>query len=548
MNGIGGKFPYPTVKTARIKDSRLGLARYAFMVLIFVYVVGYQIMWRGNHLEMHDLTGVYQLNFDHPTMKSCDSTNVECGQNFTSLSKLSYCSQAPESAPIKLPCQYWDAHQLGQLTDQGLMIPSHILTFYQQNGCKPSAANNWTCNGWLYDFLDNKGHVQPKRRQASPASEIFVADVERFTLTIDHSVRSTLGHRYYPSEMVGYILDCEHENKSDNACIPRPIPCGHKSCMPPTLVQNRAAIEDHQEFRGDRRSLTLLGLGDGAHTVERKRQSRSFSKTALEPDIEDAEPDNVAVLQLQGGEELLRKTQSAAAQPGSTPAAPAPADDKAGEGEDDQEDKWGEVAAPGRAIDIESLGAVSIPEGDLFSIGQLLKAANVSLDKRRHNVASWIGGTYRSSGFVLVIRIHYSNVESWLGTKVLPWNPAGPSLHYTYRITQHASHDDYMLSKVHDGGSSLPKNTRILSEFHGIRVLVEQTGSVATWDNIQLLLILTTTLALSAVATFITDTLALNCMPQSEEYSAIKFEAPKKSEAKAGDDAEEQDEGSMRAV
>jgi len=483
---------------------------------------------------MHELTGVYQLRFDHPTMNSCDSTNVECGQNFTSLSKLSYCSQSPDSSAVKKPCEYWDCNQLGQLTDSRLMIPTHILTYYQNNGCHPAAGNNWSCNGWLYDYLDTKGQIQPKRRQAKPASEIFVADVERFTLTIDHSVRSTLGHRFYPSEMVGYILDCDQTIATrDSGCVPRPIACAHKNCLPKTLLQNQVQREESSKFRGDRRSLTLPGRGSSVRKVKPKRQFMASRKKSLEADIEDTEPDTVAVLQLQGGKELLLNSQSATAQRRSTPA---PTDDKAEEREEHIADTWGEAEAPGRATDIESMGAVSRDGGDMFSIGRLLKAANVSLDKRRHNVASWIGGTYRSSGFVLVIRVHYSNVESWLGTKVLPWNPTGPNLHYTYRVTKHASHDDYMLSKVHDGGSDLPKNTRILQEFHGIRVLIEQTGSVAAWDNIQLLLILTTTLALSAVATFITDTLALNCMPQSEEYSAIKFE-PARQKSEASDEA-----------
>jgi len=525
MSGLDSLFPYPTQKIARIRDSRIGLLRYALMSLILIYVVGYQIMWRGNHLEMHDMAGVYEMQLDQPTRNSCNAMNVECMQNFTSLSQLSYCSQCPESGPIKLPCQYWDAHQLGQLTDGGLMIPTHVSTYYQTNGCKPSAANNWTCVGWVWDFLDKKGQVQSKPRgQASPANEVFVADVERFTVTIDHSVRSTLGHRYYASDMVGYVLDCD-QDESDAHCVARPIACRHSKCKAQTLGENRATSESVLKFRGDRRSLSLAGTK--AATSQKLRRSPDMN--TLEPDIEDDEwdgreqnehddeADDVAALQLQKGEDRA----------GKGPTTPTPESSDAPHG------------APGRAENIESLGVVSIAEGDMFSIGELLKAANVSLDRRRHHVPSWVGGTYRSSGFVLVIRVHYSNIESWLGAKVLPWNVFGPTMHYTYRITKHASHDDFMLSKVHAGGSTAPKHSRKLTEFHGIRVLIEQSGSVAVWDNIQLLLILTTTLALMAVSTCITDTIAMNCMPQSEEYSSIKFERPKKTQAKHRADAED---------
>lgn len=230
--------------------------------------------------------------------------------------------------------------------------------------------------------------------------------------------------------------------------------------------------------------------------------------------------DSVAFLQLQSGEELLRSSQLVsrdlqATQPPTTSAPPV---------------------APGRANDLESLGVVSLAEGDMFTIGHLLKAANVSLDRRRHHVPSWVGGTYRSSGFVLVIRVHYSNIESWLGAKVLPWNILGPTMHYTYRITKHASHDDFMLSKVHAGGANAPKHSRVLTEFNGIRVLIEQSGNVAVWDNIQLLLILTTTLALMAVATYITDTVAMNCLRQSDEYWNFKFERPRKAKSDHDED------------
>lgn len=108
-------------------------------------------------------------------------------------------------------------------------------------------------------------------------------------------------------------------------------------------------------------------------------------------------------------------------------------------------------------------------------------------------------------------------------------------MHYTYRITKHASHDDFMLRQVQPGNTDkdMPKNSRKMKEYHGIRILIEQSGTMAVWDNIQLLLILTTTLALMAVSSCITDTVALNCVPQSDEYYAIKYERPRTKKAMA---------------
>jgi len=172
---------------------------------------------------------------------------------------------------------------------------------------------------------------------------------------------------------------------------------------------------------------------------------------------------------------------------------------------------------------------VSLPNGDLFSIGFLLRAASVDLDSRRNGKQpSYVGGSFRSSGVVLVIRISYSNFENWLGVKVLPWKRSGPGLHYTVRVTRHSSHEDYILQKVQNIHQRDNSENRTLSEYHGIRILVEQNGSMAVWDNIQLFLILTTGLAMLAVSNCITDTAALYLMPRSDQYWEIKFDRPRR--------------------
>lgn len=498
-------FPYPTPKIARIKDARLGLLRYAMMGSIIIYVLGYHIMWKGAHLETQDIAGVHQLQLAHPTKNDCDPIDVECMQNFTGMAELGYCAQSPHAGNIKLPCEYWDAAQLGQLTDQGLMIPTHVSTFYQTPACKPEASNHWTCNGWLYDYLDKSGKIQERRGQASPITDFFIADIERYTLTIDHSVRATMGARQYASEMVGYWLNCNGENQSDTRCTPAAIPCGHKSCassvdaFPKTQVSGR-------KFLGDQRSLSLAGRRS------KIKPNRQKASNALEnPSSEDEDLD-----------------------------LPKPKDDPPSAPKRTTLDA--DSLAPTKVDHLEDLGVVGLLQGDVFTIGKLLQAANVSLDARRHDVPAWVGGSYRSSGFVLVIRIHYSNIESWLGLKVLPWRQMGPTMHYTHRITKHASHDDFMLRTVSQGGTDDPPHSRVVKEYHGIRVLVEQSGTIALWNNIQLLLILTTTLALMTLTNCITDTVALYCCSESDEYWAIKYERPRTRKGQNTGDAEDAEE------
>jgi len=508
-SGLDATFPYPTAKIARIKDARLGLLRYALTCIIIVYVVGFQILWKGNHLETREIAGVNQLQLDHPTSNNCNPRHVECMQNFTSLSRLPYCAQSHAAGSIKLPCEYWDAQKLSQLTDQGLMIPTHISTFYQTDGCKPSAANNWTCVGYLYDYLDKKGNTQSNRGAATPIDDIFIADVERYTLLIDHSAHFSSGPQTYASRMQGYWLDCKHEGESDAGCSRVPIKCVHANCVKGSAEAQ--TTESRPTFRGDQRSLSLAGASNH------------------EWHDEEEDGDAFAALQVQTGKELYtsRGSQSRTiTTPISEVAIPA------------HETRISEpaISDPRPQGNLESVGVAAIAEGDVFSIGMLLRAANVSLDRRKHDVPSWVGGSYRSSGFVLLIRIHYTNIESWLGMKVLPWANTGPNMHYTYGISKHSSQDDFMLRQVHSRGPDDPKQARVVKEYHGIRVMIEQSGSVAVWDNIQLLLILTTTLALMAVANCITETVALHCMPESDKYWSIKFERPKATKEVEGSD------------
>jgi hypothetical protein len=513
-------FPYPTAKIARIKDSRLGLLRYALQVLVAVYVIGYHIMWKGNHLETQDIAGVYQLQLAHPTRDYCDPVNIECMQNFTGMAELPYCAQSAMPGSIKLPCEYWDASQLAQLTDQGLMIPTHVATYYQTKGCKPEAGNNWTCKGWLYDYLDRKGNVQVgKRGMASPISDLYIADIERYTLMIDHSVRSSMGARTYASEMAGAWLDCANgDNQSDAGCIPRDISCGHKDCHGKAAPTTPVASQPVPEMM---------------NSVKQSKRKTGGKKSLRRPAVKFMETDsNVEELSqvLDQGTSVDLKPDVQADSSKQPRQATVDSDDDKG------------VPVRMSVEGLEKLGVVNLLQGDIFTISKLLKAANVSLDEKRHNVPAWVGGSYRSSGFVLVVRIHYTNKEPWLGMKVLPWKQLGPTPHYTHRITKHASHDDFMLRQVYPGGPKDPPNARVVKEYHGIRVLVEQSGTIALWNNVQLLLILTTTLALTTLFAWCTDMVALYCLPQSEEYWAIKYERPRTRKKRRSSNPEEEEE------
>lgn len=498
MSPLDQFFPYPTPKIARIKDSRLGLLRLSLIFGISAYVLLYQIMWKGNHLEMAEITGVHQMTLSHPTKGNCNPMDVSCMQNFSSMSELPYCAQSPIQSSIHLPCEFWDAASLRQITDEGMLIPTHYSQFKQTQGCKPSVVNNWTCVGWLYDFMDKKGHVQLVRGQAKPLRDIFIADVERFTLRIDHSVKSHVGARAYDYQMAGSLLECT----SSSNCTQRPLVCTRtEGCPDGPLIANAPLVNQKPSPPRVRGSSSPLALLQTDVKPGKWAPARSRSK----PDAKQRQRPVLAA-----DKDTQRSPSAATNETSGTPGLWAP-----------------------------ELIFESTDEGDVFSIATLLRAANVSMDQRRHSAPSYIGGSYRSSGFVLVIRLYYSNHEPWLGLKVWPWRKEGPQMRYTYRITKHASHEDFVLRKVAPGSTS---ENRTIDEYHGIRILLEQSGVIAVWDDLQLLLILTTTLALMAISSCITDTAALYILPQKDEYWAIKYERPRKKQAYEIQDSDSADE------
>lgn len=497
--------PYPTWKIARIKDTKLGLLRQFFLLLIFLYIVVYELMWVGAHLEAKPLSAVYQVKLDHPTRNHCSSMDVGCEHNFQSLASLPYCAQSPIPAKNKLPCQLRDAPEMAQVTDEGIMVPTRVADYFLGKGCHPTAANNFTCEGPLENKLNVKGQVEKhaKTQKAAPVRNNFIADVERFTLLIDHSVGSSFGQRYYAPQMHGTYMECTDqltvkygEKEPADRCKPRPIECAGKcsakgdperrSARPSTSFLDTAATERSSSFASEK---------SRARTKRQKKKSMVFLE--LDADGEVGQTHNEAP------EETLDETVSVM--------------------QTDMQMESGNRSSVNEVLDRD--GVVKELAGDMFLLGKLLNIANVSLDTEHHRKPSWIGGDYRSSGFVLIVRISYTNAQNWMGLRCLPWNILGPAVHYSYRVTKHSSQDDYALHKVRED----PKTKeRLRKDYHGIRILIQQNGSIKAFDNIQLILICTTTIALLALANFITDTLALNCMQKSEEYFAIKFEQPMK--------------------
>lgn len=474
-------FMFPTPKIVKVHDVKLALLRHFLVGLIFIFLVVFHIAYRGSHLNSTPVNGVVRVQLRDPSEDSCDPFHMRCTEGFRSLAQVPYCKQNNFTGVYQKLCEYWDSVELRQMTDEGMLIPTRVMTYMQRERCHPSLANDWTCNGTLYDFIGPDGEVQDDGAP-SPVRDVFVADVERFDVLLDHSAHSQsttyTGHgtKKYDFQMLGTWQVCNPEGLSDDVnqenCTDVPILCVHETCPPGSVLPPRDP---------DAPGMLLSSVEPNKKEHSRGVRAGAYKKKKNYETMEAAEPNLVDEFEI--ADYWVSKNHVAATQ-----------------------------------------------KGDLFKLSQLIQTAGVSLDD---NMTHGSGQTFRNDGVAIVIRIEYSNEVPWLGLQVFPWKPTGPTMFYKYHVMTHAT-GDVKLRKVDYFANSKDKHvTREVEEFRGIRIVVEQTGSIKVWDTMQLMFLVTTTLALLALANCILDAVALNCMARSGEYKRLKFDAEEPEEFSA---------------
>mmetsp|Transcript_44482 Transcript_44482/g.96779 ORF Transcript_44482/g.96779 Transcript_44482/m.96779 type:complete len:481 (-) Transcript_44482:106-1548(-) len=451
-------FTYPTPRIVKIHDPVLATLRYIALAAIFIFIVGFHVMFQGSHLSVVPVNGVVRLQLRDPSEGNCDPFHMNCSIGFTSMAQLPYCKQNNYSGIYQKSCEYWDSVELRQSTDEGLLIPTRVLSFMQNAKCHPSPLNKWSCNGTLYDFVDVAGKVQPDKAAPKPVRDIFVADIERFELLLDHSAMSAGARKgthlqEYDYDMAGFLLNCSESDQKSEKCPEMPVMCVHADC-PPGSLEPRHMVQQ---------------------TPRRRAASKQRSPGKLRQSYEALELDD----EPQIVDEFI------------------------------QADFW-----------LNKDFVVSTHKGDIFRLDKLVKLAGVGLDT---NVSKGSNETYRNDGFALVIRIEYTNISPWIGLQVFPWKPVGPKMRYTYHVMTHAAGDvkHRKVDYYHDPESQML--SREVEEFRGVRVVIEQIGSIKVWDTMQLMFLVTTTLGLLAITNCVLDSMALRCMKKSSEYESLKY-------------------------
>ena len=165
---------------------------------------------------------------------------------------------------------------------------------------------------------------------------------------------------------------------------------------------------------------------------------------------------------------------------------------------------------------------------DFFTVGALLAAAThggtgacgVDLDALSLNPGSTKSARY--DGIELLISIKLANTRPWVGQVAAS---------YQYSVEAVYGSKSKVSQTIWTGNST---DTRTIRDAHGLRFNVVFTGEMGAPDAMTLLLQLTTSIALLALATTITDQVAITFMPRKGEYRSAKYNAV----TVAGDDAD----------
>jgi len=512
---IFGKDPdevlqYHTPKIVVVKDAKLGCLLLSLKLAIFCYIFIWMILYQGAHLMRRDIEGVFRVTLRHPTKDLCDPFLIGCEANFTPMSALPYCSEsAAEYATPggqeakKRPCQFWDYVESGMPVDGGIFVPTRVRRFQQKRGCVPSEANGWQCNdngNVLYNFEDvAHGGLQTASEGtfgvAAPLYDIYVGDVEHFTVLLDHGIRDAEGLQENDFSMNGDWLDCPSAATPSAECKRHRVVCGHSQCPGDSVTVGDAdaeALKAEQQKALSGASALFGSLGS--------RRLRPPEATRVRPqpghqghlDVEDAAVGGPAVGFQRSGYGLL---------PGSFEGFPVAAN----------------------------------RIGDIFDLGSVIKMAGLSMDDL---AGSGIKGTRRENGMVMVIQIEYTNthMRSWLGLRITPFNePPQPT--YTYRVFTTAANAYQMTKTFNDPADS----SRIIRVYNGLRIVVEQSGNIASWSIAKFLVTLTAAMGMLAVATTLTELIMLNLLARKEEYKNTKFYETEDMNPDAAEDDETED-------
>lgn len=298
----------------------------------------------------------------------------------------------------------------------------------------------------------------------SDEDHLYVADIDRYTLLIDHSItaRGTRG-RQISGSMLDYQGFLEQCNATSDKCTTEKIRCIGAHCDKKDEV--RLASSNMRSSKRVLSSNADWGSADIGEHVREALSQRRMSDPSMGYTI-----------------------------PVSGTASEASLNTKGGEGVDLSDD------------------LIQINAGDVISVKRLLEVAGVDLDRSVNHA----GESRRYEGLLLRLTIRYSNVRPLMSLFHSP-------VQYTYSVSVEAAPGFKTVRTFKEERD----DERELYNTHGIFIKIDQDGHIAWFSLTGLLLIVTTSQTLLGMALFCTDWVATNVLKHRKEYSAAKTDHTK---------------------
>eukprot|EP00929_Paragymnodinium_shiwhaense_P050020 TRINITY_DN25210_c0_g1_i1.p1 TRINITY_DN25210_c0_g1~~TRINITY_DN25210_c0_g1_i1.p1 ORF type:complete len:500 (-),score=73.04 TRINITY_DN25210_c0_g1_i1:120-1619(-) len=454
---LDSTFAYQTPKVVKIQDRTLGLLRIGLMLAIFVYIVVFNMWYKGQHFLMSDVNGIFRLQWQEPVRHKCNPLDIDCDADFQSTTELPYCKDfSGPASDVELTsktCAFYDARELPVNLLGGVLIPTRIKTFRQVRNCQDESQN---CRR-KYSYVDAQGKVQQGKGEAMPVADNFVVDIEDFTMLVDHSFSTANGKvKLDDYNMQGYWKPCPGDDKR---CERKQMICAHDSCSKEQDSDAKTMFTQMRALRSEVPEPTSLN-----HSRHRRAPAASFTQLSMSTEAETLENRSWAG-------QLHR-----------------------GAGVADHDGEKGEKV-------------LSIEDGDVFSLKNLLAMAGMSLDDVTNTES------VRDRGSAIVVKIQYNNMHPW--QLLQPQNPPEYTVSVTRRPVMTFKQTD-VVSEDADG--------RVLQIKYGVYIIIQQVGRIGTFDAVNLLITLAAATTLLAVSNVLTDMLALYALPRKEIYTELKYE------------------------
>lgn len=410
---------------------------YTFKMAIVCGYFGYQLYINKGYLKFGHTDGISRLQLQHPVSNHCNPIDPDgCASNFTDAEDLLYCKQSKrESGTIHQEhCEYLDEYDLklpGYQQNQ-LLLPTRRTKFVQNVDCK-----------------GKKGPC-PRKDHFAEAETTYVADIEDFTLLIDHSmVNDELNIEMRAWDMIGFHNPCgvgkvlsssivnEAAGKFRSMLTGRDAPIVHNATHCHFMPIHRPKKEKESAYTAARERGYAMWMSGWHHT--------------LLPHVYEADPKVLAYKD------------------------PSP--------------------------------FFKIKNGDVIRIGDLLDMLGpaAAMDTYRDGATGTKNNRYE--GFVVVIEVLYSN---W---RIFTWpNWVDPAYFYSVSLAP-ASEYKLMMDSSRQAVNA-KENTeakRVVYDYHGIFIVLKQRGDMGCLSLWRIFLLFLGALFIETVYRSIFLLFILNC-------------------------------------